>query len=174
MIIDITRETHDQIKNRRLAEYAAIYLGIFDDFMGQVTTSGIEVDTQDFSQETAVRIEQLRQKGAVLRNSDRSIYLNAISPACVACQKGVGSATFVLGSHNRFKKRAAVKVRHIQVMQCRRLANGERAKACDQKVTGRSGAGQCFARWTNSPVDSAARSPRTGWPARARKFPNNW
>lgn len=94
MIIDITRETHDQIKNRRLAEYAAIYLGIFDDFMAQVAASGIEVDAQDYSQETAVRIERLRQKGAVLRNSDRSIYLNAISPACVACQKGVGSATF--------------------------------------------------------------------------------
>ena len=70
MIIDITRDTHDQIKNRRLAEYAAIYLGIFDDFMAQVAASGIEVDAQDYSQETAVRIERLRQNGAVLRNSD--------------------------------------------------------------------------------------------------------
>ena len=94
MIVDITRETYDQIKNRRLAEYAAIYLGIFDNFMDQVAASGIEVDSQDYSQETAVRIEELRQKGAALRNSDRSIYVNAISPACVACQKGVGSATF--------------------------------------------------------------------------------
>ena len=94
MIIDITHENHNQIKNRRLAEYAAIYLGIFDDFMGQVAASGIAVDDQDYSQETAVRIENLRQNGAVLRNTDRSIYVNAISPACVACQKGVGSATY--------------------------------------------------------------------------------
>lgn len=94
MIIDITHETHKQIKNARLAEYAAIYLRIFDDFMSQVAASGIEVDTQDYSQEAAARIARLRQKGAVLRNSDRSIYINAISPACVACQKGIGSATF--------------------------------------------------------------------------------
>jgi pyruvate formate-lyase activating enzyme-like uncharacterized protein len=94
VIIDITRDNHDQIKNRRLAEYAAIYLGIFDDFMDQVAASGIEIDTQDYSEETAVRLENLRQKGAILRNTDRSIYVNAISPACVACQKGVGSATF--------------------------------------------------------------------------------
>ncbi|MAT98646.1 MAG: radical SAM protein [Anaerolineaceae bacterium] len=94
MIIDITRETHNQIKNRRLAEYAAIYLGIFDDFMDQVTATGIEIDERDYGPETAVRIKNLRHKGAVLRNSDRSIYINAISPACVACQKGVGSATF--------------------------------------------------------------------------------
>ncbi|MCB8925203.1 MAG: radical SAM protein [Ardenticatenaceae bacterium] len=95
MIIDITQETHKQIKNRRLAEYAAIYLDIFDGFMEQVAATGIQIDDTDYSQETADRIEQLRQKGAVLRNSDRSIYVNAISPACVACQKGVGSATFI-------------------------------------------------------------------------------
>ncbi len=94
MIIDITRETHKQIKNRRLAEYATIYLGIFDDFMEQVAATGIEIDDRDYSQETAHRIDQLRHKGAILRNTDRSIYINTISPACVACQKGVGSATF--------------------------------------------------------------------------------
>ena len=94
MIIDITHKTHNQIKNRRLAEYAAIYLGIFDDFMGQVAATGIEIDDRDYSQKTAASLDRLRQKGAVLRNSDRSIYVNAISPACVACQKGVGSATF--------------------------------------------------------------------------------
>ncbi len=93
MIIDITHETHDQIKNPHLAKYAAIYLRIFDNFMDQVATSGIEIDTQDYSQETASATTRLRQKGAVLRNTDRSIYTNAISPACVACQKGVGSAT---------------------------------------------------------------------------------
>ena len=94
MIIDITHATHNQIKNPRLAEYAAIYLGIFDNFMGQIAASGIEIDDRDYSQETAVRLENLRQNGAILRNTDRSIYINAISPACVACQKGVGSATF--------------------------------------------------------------------------------
>ena len=94
MIIDITNETHGQIKNPRLADYAAIYLRIFDDFMNQVTASGIEIDTQDVSQEAAAGVARLRQKGAILRNTDRSIYVNTISPACVACQKGVGSATF--------------------------------------------------------------------------------
>jgi uncharacterized protein len=94
VIIEITNETHKQIKNPPLAAYAAIYLRIFDNFMDQVAASGITIDAQDYSEETAVRLNRLRQKGAVLRNTDRSIYINAISPACVACQKGVGSATF--------------------------------------------------------------------------------
>ncbi len=94
VIIDITHVTHKQIKNPRLAAYAAIYLRIFDDFMYQVAASGIAVDTQDYSEATAVRLTQLQQQGAILRNGDRSIYINAISPACVACQTGVGSATF--------------------------------------------------------------------------------
>ena len=94
MIIDITQQTVEQIKNSRLADYATIYLRIFDDFMKQVAASGIEVDEQDYSEETAILIENLHQNGAIRRNIDRSIYINAISPACIACQKGVGSATF--------------------------------------------------------------------------------
>ncbi len=94
MIVDITRNNHDQIKNPRFAEYAEIYLRIFDDFMNQIAVSGIDVDAEDYNQEAAAHIARLRQKGAVLRNIDRSIYINAISPACVACQRGVGSATF--------------------------------------------------------------------------------
>ncbi len=61
MIIDITHVTHKQIKNPRLAAYAAIYLRIFDDFMYQVAASGIAVDTQDYSEATAVRLTQLQQ-----------------------------------------------------------------------------------------------------------------
>ena len=96
MIIPITPDTHGQIRNPVFAEYAAMYLGIYDRFMAQIGATGIEVDPQDYAEEVARRRERLRQKGAHVRNGGRSIYLNAISPACVACKTGAGSTTFFI------------------------------------------------------------------------------
>ncbi|MBE2268077.1 MAG: radical SAM protein [Anaerolinea sp.] len=94
MIISITPQTHHQIKNPLLAEYAAMYLRIYDRFMDQVRASGIGIDPDDHSTWVDEKRRQLVRKGAIVRNNDHSIYINAISPACVACRKGVGSATF--------------------------------------------------------------------------------
>jgi pyruvate formate-lyase activating enzyme-like uncharacterized protein len=76
------------------ADYAAIYLRIYSDFMGQVQATGIEIDDSEYSQETGAVLQRLTDKGALFRNGGRSIYINEISPACVACKEGIGSATF--------------------------------------------------------------------------------
>lgn len=94
MITAITPETHHQITNPVFAEYAAMYLRIYQRFMDQVSATGIAIDPQDYGEQVEEKRRQLAAKGAVARNHDRSIYVNAISPACVACRKGIGSATF--------------------------------------------------------------------------------
>lgn len=96
MIVDVTAENHAQIRNPSLARYAAIYLGIYEDFLGQIEATGIEIADHDYDDDITRRRERLRQKGGRFRNTDRSIYLNRLSPACVACQKGVGSATYFI------------------------------------------------------------------------------
>mgnify|MGYP001127666667 CR=1 FL=1 len=96
MIVDITPERLPQIKNQALARYAAIYLEIYEDFMAQVAASGIEIAAEDDTVAADARRQALRRQGTRFRNTDRSIYVNAISPACVACQKGIGSATYFL------------------------------------------------------------------------------
>lgn len=96
MIVDIDRPTLDTIRNPDLRAYAAQYVDIQDDFMARVRESGIEIDANDYAAETAERLDHLRQKGARFRNAGKSIVANAISPACVACQHGVGSATFFI------------------------------------------------------------------------------
>lgn len=73
-----------------------MYVGIHDNFMEQVRKSGIEIDHLDHTQEAAARFQTLEGKGAQSRNDSKSIYINNISPACLACQKGVGSATFFI------------------------------------------------------------------------------
>jgi pyruvate formate-lyase activating enzyme-like uncharacterized protein len=96
MIADINRETLGTIRNPDLRSYAARYVDIYEDFMEQVRASGIEIDPNDYAGETAERLERLRQKGARFRNDDKSIVANTLSPACEACQQGVGSATFFI------------------------------------------------------------------------------
>lgn len=94
MIVACNRQTLAQIKNPRLSEYAEMYVKIYEGFMSQVEQLGLEVDAEDDDPQVQELLEQIQRKGAVFRNDDKSIYLNEISPACVACQTGVGSATF--------------------------------------------------------------------------------
>jgi pyruvate formate-lyase activating enzyme-like uncharacterized protein len=57
---------------------------------------GLEIEAEDTSEQVAKKIADLRKKGAILRNSDKSIYVNRISPSCIACQTGIGSHTFFI------------------------------------------------------------------------------
>lgn len=96
MIVDITNETLGQIRNPALADYAAIYLRIYDDFMAQVRATGIGICSDDDRPDLELMRRDLKRHGAIFRNHGRSIYSKAISPACLACQTGVGSATFFI------------------------------------------------------------------------------
>lgn len=96
MIIDVNAETLSRIKNPSLASYASIYTRIYEDFIEQIRHLGIEIDPHSYRHETAEAIKRLKAKGATLRNDDKSIVVNRLSPACIACQKGVGSATFFI------------------------------------------------------------------------------
>ncbi|MGB3714839.1 MAG: hypothetical protein WA996_10455, partial [Candidatus Promineifilaceae bacterium] len=62
--------------------------------MRQVAASGIAIDPDDAESETQDLLNRLRIKGTIFRNGGRSIHINEISPACVACKEGIGSATF--------------------------------------------------------------------------------
>ena len=95
-IIHITQDTVGQVKNPRLAAYASIYLNIYDRFMEDMHSTGIEIDQEDHAVEAAERRERLARQGAVVRNDSKSVYVNAISPACEACRLGVGTATFFI------------------------------------------------------------------------------
>lgn len=96
MIADVTQSTLPEIKNPALREYANMYVRIYQDFMEQVKRMGLEVESEDTTALVAEKVEALRKKGAIVRNSDKSIYTNCISPSCVACQTGTNSTTFFI------------------------------------------------------------------------------
>jgi pyruvate formate-lyase activating enzyme-like uncharacterized protein len=96
MILDVTKSTLDEIKNPAAREYANKYVQIYQDFMDQVQAMGLEIEAADNSADIAQRMQSLRRQGAVVRNHEKSLYVNAISPSCVACQTGIGTSTFFI------------------------------------------------------------------------------
>jgi pyruvate formate-lyase activating enzyme-like uncharacterized protein len=80
--------------NQAFREYAGIYEEINRDFLEQVSLSGLELEAEDESPEAIQKKHRLADAGALIRNEGKSVYANRISPACLACREGVGSATF--------------------------------------------------------------------------------
>jgi pyruvate formate-lyase activating enzyme-like uncharacterized protein len=96
VIVSINDQTLTSINNPALRDYVAIYIRIYQNFMDQVRSTGIGIEVEDDSPQTLAHIAVLRKKGAIVRNDTKSIYINRLSPACQACRKGIGSATFFI------------------------------------------------------------------------------
>jgi uncharacterized protein len=90
MIININEETINQIKNPVMRDYARIYTRISQTFMDEMLKTGIDLDPLDDSNQVDNKLKVLRKKGASLRNDSKSVVVNQISPACVACQDRCG------------------------------------------------------------------------------------
>ncbi len=86
-----------RVRNAVFRDYAARYIRIYDDFLAQIRATGIELDPVDHAPEVAERLARLQAAPSVqARNDGKSLVLNRLSPACVACQTGQGSATFFI------------------------------------------------------------------------------
>jgi len=96
MITEINEATLASVRNPALRSYAEQYVNIYQDFMGQVRQMGVEFAEEDDSQKIRERITALGKKGAVVRNDAKSVYVNRISPSCVACQTAAESQTYFI------------------------------------------------------------------------------
>lgn len=93
MITEIDRAALAKIQNPAFRAYASRYVEIHEDFLAQVERFGVPLAAMDERPEVEARLKRLQEKGAHVRNDERSVYINNISPSCLACQTGAGSAT---------------------------------------------------------------------------------
>lgn len=94
METDVVRIEGSPVKNSSLLSYLEIYRNIYDNFLKQIQTTGLTLGEEHPMDVLLARIEEQGKNGAEVRNDRKSIYLNNISPACVACQTGVDSRTY--------------------------------------------------------------------------------
>jgi pyruvate formate-lyase activating enzyme-like uncharacterized protein len=96
VIAEIDRAALSRLRNPGLRQHAARYLDIYDDFLRQVSATGIGLAGDEAAPTSGGQFSRLAALGAQRRNDDKSLVVNSISPACVACQQGQGSATFFI------------------------------------------------------------------------------
>jgi pyruvate formate-lyase activating enzyme-like uncharacterized protein len=96
VITELDAGTLSRVRNPGLRRQAARYLEIEADYLRQVATSGIGIAAGEPADEAAAQQERLAALGAICRNDGKSFVANRLSPACVACQTGLGSATFFI------------------------------------------------------------------------------
>lgn len=95
MLINLTEKQLKTIKNPVFQDYAQIYIDIEKGYLNWVKQTGLDVDN-NLDSMTADILKRLKSKGAVFRNDGKSIVVNRISPACEACQKGIGSVSLFI------------------------------------------------------------------------------
>ena len=96
MIIEINSETLSKVHNPVFREYAQVYMQIYAGFLAQISKAGLEIEDPLDAQESSSKIEYLRARGATIRNDNKSIVVNQLSPSCEACRTGKDSATFFI------------------------------------------------------------------------------
>ncbi len=96
MIVRIDSNVLKDIHNPVLASYSERYLQIAQNYQEQVSQTGIGFAPANSDGEIKTRRAQLCAMGATFRNQGKSVVVNRISPACEACQIGVGSVTFFI------------------------------------------------------------------------------
>ncbi|WP_409306828.1 radical SAM protein [Pectobacterium sp. B1J-3] len=90
----INSTTFPCINDPDFAQYAQRYIEIEQKTLHAITQYGLPFESTSESNDEALALKhQLRAMGALFSNNDKSIHINWISGACVACRTGEGSYT---------------------------------------------------------------------------------
>lgn len=92
----ITKENIDEINDQLLRVDAQRYVEIYEKFLKAVEDSGVEIAPANDKMKRDTLLKKLEEIGASVKNSGKSIVLNAVSPSCLDCRQGVGSSTYIL------------------------------------------------------------------------------
>lgn len=96
VIFKITQENIHNIKNKGLRDDAEKYVKQYENLNYFIKSKGIKISHQEYKEQEDILIEKLAKKGAKVCHNGKSIYSNSISPSCIDCHTGYGSATYII------------------------------------------------------------------------------
>lgn len=96
MIFKITKENIADIQNISLKNDAEKYVNQYENFNTYIKSKGIKISEQDYTNQEKTLINKLKEHGAYICHNGKSIYYNSISPSCIDCHTGYGSATYII------------------------------------------------------------------------------
>jgi pyruvate formate-lyase activating enzyme-like uncharacterized protein len=98
MLTAITDGTVGRIANPEFRRETQVYLDIERDFRTQVANYGLPVSDGRFIEPTDPWVASLVPRGLTVANNHRSLHTGWISPSCVSCRTGVGTATYLIST----------------------------------------------------------------------------
>lgn len=94
MIVPITRDSLQQIKNKDFLVYASRYADIETQTLLNIEAFGLPfLKNKSLKEEKDHFLSELKKCGALFGNKGKSIHTRWISDACTACRTGEGSYT---------------------------------------------------------------------------------
>ncbi len=96
MVTVITRDNIGKITNDGLRKDVEFYLQMYENFLDELAMFGISVDDHNDRPEKAELVNELKKLGVEVRNAGKSFIWGNISPSCIDCRTGEGSATYIL------------------------------------------------------------------------------
>ncbi|TRM10923.1 radical SAM protein [Lentibacillus cibarius] len=93
MLRKVTKENITSIANESFRNYAQLFTNIEEDTLETIHSFGLPLERRQNPDEKQERLATLEAKQAILRNNNKSVYVNQISSACEACKTGTGSYT---------------------------------------------------------------------------------
>lgn len=93
MIRKITVDNLGAIRNKSFFQYAQIYTKIESATLEKIEWFGVPLQQRQAHDKKELKLKQLEQAGATIRNNQKSVVTKRISSACEACQTGKGSYT---------------------------------------------------------------------------------
>jgi len=98
MLEPITPEILDRIRNPDFKRYAHNYLDIAEDFRAQILQFGLPISNKPSLTVFDERIQVMAAQGVVIANGSKSLSLGWVSPSCITCRQGMGTATFSIST----------------------------------------------------------------------------
>lgn len=94
----ITAGNITTIQNSFFKENAQLYIDIERDYCKRIAAYGLEYSDENYLTPYSAWVEDLVERGLDIANDHKSLHVGWISPSCVSCRKGVGTATFQLSN----------------------------------------------------------------------------
>lgn len=88
----------ERICNSDFARYAQQYVDIAQEYRAQILRYGLPTSNQEYLTVNCPKVYELEARGLVVANDRKSLTCGWVSPSCLTCRKGQGTATFSIST----------------------------------------------------------------------------
>lgn len=98
MVESVNQAAVDDMDDDALRSYAQWYVDIEKDFLYAVQSFGLPMAESSGQEAVSASVASMAARGLHVDNDGKSLWVNWISPSCIACRLGIGTETFLIST----------------------------------------------------------------------------